>query len=176
MECTLIIGYQGMIELALRSGKVGSLIAYAVREGDQFYFRYGLDPQCDHIPSSDSGRDSLPLTHTYAVASVGTSKLFEVLSREQIDARRKRSSSAKRGFSPWDTDYESMARKSAIRALYKYLPKSHEITTAIALDVAAETYKPQSHAYDPQLADMLHSKGLLDDTEDNIVDEGSENA
>src|SRR5574343_1583398 len=82
----LIIGYQGMIELARRSGLVTNLYAYAVREGDSFSYQLGLRPDLHHVPSTEPGRPQRPLTHVYAVAHVkGGDPIFVVLSREEVD-------------------------------------------------------------------------------------------
>jgi len=57
-----------------------------------------------------------------------------VLFREDIDRRMGRSASAKSGSSPWKTDYDEMARKSAIRALFRDLPASTETQRALGYD------------------------------------------
>ena len=38
---------------------------------------------------------------------------------------------------PWTTDWEEMARKTLIRRICKYLPKSNELAIAMSLDDAA---------------------------------------
>ena len=161
-ECTMIIGYQGFMELARRSGLVTSIKGYVVRDGDEFRFSEGLDPELVHVPSDDGDRDSRAITHAYAIARMKDAPPeFEVLSKSQIDARMKRSETAGKSFSPWHTDYEAMAKKSAVRALWKWLPKSAEIAQAEALEVAAETHQPQSTAWDADVSDALAGGGLL---------------
>lgn len=128
--CQFIPGYQGMIALARRSGQVASIEARVVREKDRFFCRYGLEPSLEHEPNlSDEPGE---LRAVYAVAHLrGGGTQFEVMSRAQVDKIRARSRSGKEG--PWETDYEEMARKTAIRRLFKTLPKSIEMLKAAAL-------------------------------------------
>lgn len=42
-EAHLIVGYQGLVELAMRTGTIASVIARTVYEGDVFDVSYGVD-------------------------------------------------------------------------------------------------------------------------------------
>lgn len=164
-ECTMIIGYQGQIELSRRSDKVGPIYAYAVREGDYFDYGLGTEPFIKHKPSDDPERESKPITHAYAVArgrDTRDESQFEVLTKAQIEARRQRGAAADDG--PWITDYEAMCKKTAARALWKWLPKSAEMARAEALDDAAER-GAQLTALDPAVSDALVKGGLVEDAE-----------
>ena len=71
------------------------------------------------------------------------------MSRGQVDSIRDASSgyqSAKRfkKDSPWDTHYEQMGLKTVIRRLCKYLPKSPELATVMAMDDAADKGQAQN--------------------------------
>ena len=157
-EATFLLGYQGMIELVRRSGQVRSLYAHAVFEGDEFQFAYGLDPELKHVPCGET--DPGKILAVYAVAHLGEGghdRQFIVLQRRQIDAARARGGDRK--FSPWVSDYQAMAEKTAIRRLFKYLPKTAELARAIDLDVRAETGRPQAPAYDEEVADNLLREG-----------------
>jgi recombination protein RecT len=171
-EATLLLGYQGMIALARRSGEVGAIYAYVVREGDDFAWSLGLNPDVRHVPSDDPAREEKPITHAYAVAKLknedGTpgDSVFVVLTRPQIDARRGRGGgSDKDKYGPWVTDYESMALKTAVRALWRWLPKSTEMARAEALEEAPEAGKSQVAAWDPAVTDALARKGLVTEAE-----------
>ncbi|HFI9552332.1 TPA: recombination protein RecT [Escherichia coli] len=126
----LIIGYRGMIDLARRSGQIASLSARVVREGDEFSFEFGLDEKLIHRPGEN---EDAPVTHVYAVARLkdgGTQ--FEVMTRKQIELVRSLSKAGNNG--PWVTHWEEMAKKTAIRRLFKYLPVSIEIQRAVSMD------------------------------------------
>ena len=128
----LIIGYRGYIDLARRSGMVSSVYAFPVFEGDTFTYTLGLDPTLEHIPDPDGTEDPARLTHAYAVAKIGDEKQFTVLTRRQIERARAQSKTGSSG--PWKDHYVSMACKSAVRALAKYLPLSVEAAQAGSLD------------------------------------------
>lgn len=132
-EAVFILGYKGMVELAYRSNKVRRVSASVVREGDRFEFRYGTRAVLDHVPSGPPG--DREWVAVYAVAELTNGgKPFEVLYPEDVEARRKRSAAAKLNTGPWMTDTESMWRKSAVRALQKWLPQTPESAKAVEQD------------------------------------------
>lgn len=145
-ECQFQIGYKGMMRLVYNSGQVLNITAEAVYNDDFFEFEYGLKPALKHIPSYIGSRDEKDLKCVYAIAYLkngGTA--YVVLPKKDIEWHRSFSMSVKNPktarFSPWVTAYIEMAKKTAIRALCKYLPMSSDdnsLQTAIALDEAAE--------------------------------------
>ncbi len=133
-ECQLIIGYRGMIELAYRSGKLLSIAARSIYENDHFVYAYGIEDTLEHKPAQgDRGR----MIGVYAIAKlVGGGVHFEVLSLDDIEKARK---SSKAGtFGPWKDHFEEMAKKTAIRRLFKYLPVGTELTRAVSIDEKTE--------------------------------------
>lgn len=165
--CQLIVGYQGYLELARRSGLVACPYAHVVREGDRFRWSLGLAPTLEHVPSSDPERESRPITHVYAVAhqrgeSAGP-PVFVVLTAAQVEARKQRSAAVRAGRpTPWDTDPEAMTLKTAIRALWRWLPKTAEMGSAAAIDDAEERGS-QVESWDPSTTALLQSAGLTID-------------
>lgn len=144
-ECQLIIDYRGKIDLARRSGEIANVQAHAVYDGDSWDYGLGLEPFLKHKPSGKVGReDPKKLTHVYCVVKLkeqGTDPIFVVLSRDQIEARRMRGASGRKGrdgkpiSTPWDTDYEKMAKKTAVHECMTWAPRSAEM--AIADDIEA---------------------------------------
>lgn len=140
-DCQLIIGYRGMIDLARRSGQIISLSARAVCAGDAFSYRLGIDETIEHIPA-DGERGAL--THVYSVAKLKDGGVqFEVMSRAEVEKVRAGSKAKDNG--PWVTHFEEMAKKTAIRRLFKYLPVSIEMQRAVTLDEQAEAGVAQDH-------------------------------
>jgi recombination protein RecT len=145
-RCQLIIGYQGLIELARRSGEVRNVMARAVYERDKFTYRFGLDETLEHVPHP--GEDAGPLVYVYAIAYLSNTldigrngtpvqgKVFDVMSIAEVEKIRERSAAKNSG--PWKSDYEAMAKKTVIRRLCKYLPKSVELASALNLDEQAD--------------------------------------
>jgi recombination protein RecT len=123
----LQIGYQGMIALALRSEKVKRIMARAVFENDTFEYSFGLEEKLEHKPASGEPGE---LTFVYAVATLEDGeKQFDVMSRADVEKVRTRSRAGNAG--PWVTDYDAMAKKTVVRRLCKYLPKSTELAQVI---------------------------------------------
>lgn len=131
-ECTPIIGYRGLLELARRSGQVASIRAVVVRDKDRFRMTEGIEQVIDHEPFLDG--DAGPLKYVYAVCRLRDGSVqVEVMSRAQVDAIRSRSRSGSSG--PWATDYDEMAKKTVLRRLAKWLPLSSErFVAAVELD------------------------------------------
>lgn len=130
-EVQLIIGYQGMVKLFWQSPLARSLDAQTVHAEDEFDYAYGLEPKLVHKPSLKN--DPGPVVAWYAVATMTNGgAAFIVMSRADIERIRIRSRAKDDG--PWKTDYDAMARKTAIRQLFKLLPKSAELTRAMAAD------------------------------------------
>lgn len=132
-NCQFQIGYRGWIELARRSGQLKTIYAHVVREGDEFEYSLGLEPNITHKPS---GGTAGSITHAYAVAHFKDGGYqFEVLSFEEIEGLRKRNrSQSAKPSGVWATDYAEMAKAKAVKRLAKYLPVSDEVFKAIATD------------------------------------------
>lgn len=140
LECQLQPGYQGYIELAERDGRV-TLIGRAVYANEIFDVEYGTDEKIIHKPciTEEPGK----IIGAYAVAKYkdGRTK-FLFLNIAKIEEAKKRSQSGDKG--PWKTDYDAMAIKTAIRRLFKFLPKSPELARALEIDEAIEMEQSQN--------------------------------
>lgn len=133
-ECTLQIGYRGMLELVMRSGKVDSVYAYPVYKGDKFKYSLGTGVSIIHEPADDVEPIEANISHFYAVAIIKGSSIprVEVMTKTQVDAIRKRAQAGGNG--PWQTDYAEMGRKTILKRIAKTLPLSIETQAAIAKD------------------------------------------
>lgn len=162
-ECTLIVGYRGLIELAQRGG-VKKIWARVVYENDFFEVEFGIEDTIRHRPTL---KDALgPMIAVYAIATFDNGvQQFEVMTRSQVDAIRKRSRTGHNG--PWVTDYDEMAKKSVTRRLCKYLPLSIESQDAIAKANALEDGEDEPINIDPprsRLAAKIEATAELDDS------------
>lgn len=139
-RCQLIVGYKGLLDLARRSGQILDIWSNVVFENETFEHEAGLDRILKHKPLPPSKRGAHRVG-VYAVAKLKDgSSHHEWLWIEEVDAIRKRSRAGNSG--PWVTDFDEMARKTAIRRLAKYLPISVEFARAAALDEAHEIGLP----------------------------------
>ena len=140
-ECQLIPGYQGLVDLARRSGRIKSLEAHVVYSNDKFLCRFGMTPELTHEPHWDGDRGEMRLVYAVAHLADGGTHV-EVMTRSQIHAIRDRSQNVQNAkkwskATPWDTDEEQMWIKTILRRITKFLPKSVELASALALDAAA---------------------------------------
>ncbi len=131
MVCTPIIGYRGYIELARRSGQLSQIEARVVRERDKFDVAFGLTQRLEHVPSRDSNPGEVVLVYCIARLKDGGVH-FEVMTRADIERIRERSKASSSG--PWVTDWEAMARKTAVRQAARWLPLSPELGRAMEVD------------------------------------------
>lgn len=122
-QCTLIIGYRGLIDLARRSGDLEQIEAHVVYEGDTFELEFGLNPKLRHIPKLTGERGAPRLV--YCVARLrGNAVHTEVMTIAEVETIRQRSKSKDDG--PWKTDWSQMACKTVVRRAAKYLPLASE--------------------------------------------------
>jgi recombination protein RecT len=145
-QCQLIPGYTGLMKLARNSGLVVDIYAEAVRINDKFVLKLGMERDLQHepltaqggFPASDEERGEVVGFYAVGVLKDG-SRTFVAMSRAEVVKIRDGSKgyqAAKKykKESPWDTDFGAMGLKTAIRRLCKWLPKSPELATALALD------------------------------------------
>lgn len=136
-DCTFIPGYRGLIKLAYQSGEVSTIDAQIVREGDDFDYGLGLDPFLTHKPvlADEIGK---PIA-VYAVCiRKDGAKSFRVMSVAEVERIRRRSKASTNG--PWKTDWESMAKKTVIKQLAKFMPLASEnFNAANVLDGSTRT-------------------------------------
>ena len=124
-QVQFIVGYKGMIDLARRSGQVSVIYAETVFENDEFEFQLGLEPKLVHKPKLENRGNPIAW---YGVCRFKDGGYFiKVMGKEEVERHRLRSPSANTPHSPWNTDYEEMAKKTVIRSMFKYLPVSPEI-------------------------------------------------
>ena len=137
-ECTLIVGYQGLLDLIRRSGQVKSLAARIVYASDDFSVSFHTTPPFAHNPNLRRP-DNDPVVGVYCHAILTSDEhVFEWMTTTDVNAIRNRSKSGKSG--PWATDWAEMARKTCLKRAAKYLPKSVQL--ADALDVADRAEAP----------------------------------
>lgn len=128
-QCTLILDWKGLAELALRSGIIAKLHADIVCERD--IFEYDRGEVTRHVVNWREPRGEMYAA--YAVAITKTGETFtQVMTRDEIDSIRKRSKAGNNG--PWVTDYNEMAKKTVFRRLSKWLPLSPEFRDALDKD------------------------------------------
>ena len=110
-----------------------------IYENDKYDFRKGSEPYLKHTPSLTDRGDAVGV---YAIAFFrdGGSQ-FVILNREEVEKVRSTSESWKnekgRKYSPWETWTDEMWKKTALKRLFKLLPKtkfSEQLIAAVSHD------------------------------------------
>lgn len=168
-EATLVIGYQGLIDLAYRSGKVQSLVARTVYENDVFDVDYGLNDKLVHKPIIN-GEKGEPVAYYAIVKYTGGGHAFYVMSHtEMLRYRRMYAKSPDRG--PWNEHFEKMAWKTVIRQLSRFMPKSTELQQAVAADNTVRVDTTPSAIDYPEYAEPAEDDEPIDVQEEPAGDD-----
>lgn len=129
------IGYRGYIELGYRSGVLTDITAETVKDADDFSFDRAKG-EISHQWDPRKPRGSAYAW--YAIAHfLNGGQAFVVLGREDVEWFRK--FSAQPNGPMWKDHYDSAAKKTAIRRLEPYLPKSANLSRAFILDGSVTT-------------------------------------
>jgi recombination protein RecT len=146
-ECTLVIGYQGYVQLMYRTGQVDHVEAEMIHEADVWEDSRGDGGRFFHQPAwtpdlarpgwnwEQYGRGKPMLAYAYARLVGGGRTKVEICTRDRAEfIKREYAKAAK---SPWKTgSFDAMWQKTPVRQLQKWAPKSSELRRALAVDGA----------------------------------------
>jgi recombination protein RecT len=145
-ECTVIIGYKGLMELGYRSTAVQHIRANVVykKEVDDGLFTFSYEPSSiTHGVDYTLVKRDEDIVGAYAKVEfkrAGKEMSAQVyITRQEIEQNHK-ARSASRGSGPWVTAFAAMCRKSALRVLLTRgeVPTSTLIDEAINFENAVE--------------------------------------
>jgi len=135
-DAVLIIDYKSYLKFAVNHPAVSHIEAKLVYDADEFYFEEGSNPHIKHIPALDEDRGRI--THCYSIAFLSNGRfVFEVMGARQLEAHAKRFRLKKTPLA--DEDKPWYFRKTMIRQISKYVPRSKELAKAIRFDQEYET-------------------------------------
>lgn len=148
VEAVLMPSYIGLCKLIIDAGAVRNIYAHIVHEGDEFEAAFGTKPSITHKPKFGK-----KVTHVYAVAVLLEGSMqFEVMTVDDVNEIRERSDgykSYKDGKAKsciWVSDYGEMAKKTVIKRLTKYLPKTDKWeVVAKAIEVDNQDYSASNN-------------------------------
>lgn len=168
LEAQFQIGYKGLIDLAYRSGQVKTIYAEEVCENDEFEYELGLNPKLVHKPAI---KDRGDVIYYYAVFKlVNGGEGFAVMSKDDVKKHMNRfSKAAQAGFSPWQTNFDEMAKKTVIKKVLKYAPLSTDIMNQIAQD---ETIKSDMSQDMTLVSDETEYVEIVDEETGEVKDDG----
>lgn len=128
-QCTLIVGFQGVLELARRSGEYRKIDTRIVYANERFEQAPHLEPPFVHFPLI-ADRGEPVAVYSYVVLKSGESSI-EVMTRDEIEAIRRRLPDRQRNSPAWQDFWGEMARKIVLKRHLKRMPQSVELATAI---------------------------------------------
>lgn len=176
-EVQVILGYQGMIEIALRSGNVDMIMSGIVYKDEEFNYEINSDKGIVWNHNRKFSRrdprnfwDEAAVVYAWGKLRNG-SIICEPMGIDEVKYIREQTKKSNKP-SPWDTWPDQMSRKTAIRRLYKSLPKSSTMAEAYSFTGEDETGEKQNLAhYAKQTAPEL-AGGVPDDggNDESIID------
>lgn len=167
------LGYKGLIDLAVRSGQYKAIYAHEVYSNDEFEFQYGLNKDLVHKPSTEPEGEPIGYYAVYHLKNGGYD--FVYWTKERIDQHAQKFSQAvQKGWtSPWKTNFDAMAKKTVLKEVLKYAPKSIELQKTIDADSTIKT------DFAPDMSDIIDvtDYSVVEDqveekTDDNELAEG----
>lgn len=134
--CQFVPGWKGLVDLVSRSGRA-TVWTGAVFQGDDFDYALGDAPFIRHRPGDENAPEMM--THVYAIGRVSGSQhpVIEVWTVNKVWKHRDKYN--KVGAKHYSyRDPEMYARKVPLLQVLKYMPKSIELSNAIALANAVD--------------------------------------
>lgn len=174
-ECSLEPMYPGLVKLLTDAGSVKSISAQIVYENDRISINKGDNQSpVTHIPELNSAKKG-QIIGVYAIATLidGSRQVewMDKLATDEIKERSETFSAYKSGkikTCTWVTDEPEMMRKTVIKRIYKYLPRTERMQ---AIDNAVSIDNTDYAASNDQLAyieSLLHTSTLEQRQVDNI--------
>jgi recombination protein RecT len=135
-KAQFILGYQGMLELANRSNEIDTVVARIVYENDVFQIDYGTD-SLTHIPAM-TGRGKVIGYYAKFYRKGSNRPTFEWMSVADAEEHRDKFAMAKdrqgNVVGPWRDHFDGMGLKTVVRKLFKWMPRSTQMSLAIIAD------------------------------------------
>lgn len=147
-EACLDPSYIGLVKLLTDTGSVKSMVCQLVYGGDQFDIDLASNTSpVMHKPSLNGKRDAIVGVYALATLADGTRQV-EWMTLDEIHEIRERSETYKAFKNgkiqscTWASDFGEMSRKTVIKRIYKYLPRSEKAAILDkAIDLDNEEYK-----------------------------------
>jgi recombination protein RecT len=142
VEAAFQPGYQGLVQLAYRSGEVSDVTTSAVFASDHFLYSLGSDPKIEHQPDLEGERTVEDIIAFYAVIRLTNGgKVMKVMRRAEVDEIRDRfgpRNKAGQTVGPWASDYQPMGEKTVLIQALKFVPKDPERSAQLQAALGAE--------------------------------------
>ena len=136
MEAQFILGYQGMLELANRSGDIEYVTAQKVCANDEFR-QDPISGKHQHLPPVTGSRGEVMGYYCVFFRKGSERGQMVYMTKEDMEDHRDKFATAKKNgqvFGPWKDHFDAMALKTVVRQNFKFMPKSTMIENALVAD------------------------------------------
>jgi recombination protein RecT len=161
-KAQLILGYQGLVDLAYRSGLVKDIASRIVYEKDEFRVEWNADgDKLIHRPYLDGDPGEPRLYYAVARTTAGGYWFTRPMTVADMQAHRDKHAPRNKDrkiVGPWVSDFDGMGLKTVIRKLMKLLPKSTAVGHALAHDEGVR-YDPAPAAINVEPEFVEHGAG-----------------
>lgn len=132
-ELTFQPMYQGLLEVAYRTGIFKSINANIIYEGD--FFEYDLGGDCYVKHQLDLvGKRNKPLAVYADIKLANGGRIVKVMTMPEINKIKNKAKTQK----VWEPYFDQMAIKTVIKQAFKLCPKSEDLSSLVAHDNALE--------------------------------------
>ncbi len=146
---------QGLVKLARNSGEIKNIIAEVVYQNDQFQYRPGVDEQPMHAPDWFGERGD-PVGAYAVVTTQDNEKIVTVMPKQRIMAIANTGRNAHQYNPDQGIHFGEWWKKTAIKNVLKYAPKSSYLESA--MDHDNEQYKEDDQPEAPEPRDITPPK------------------
>lgn len=163
MDAVLEPSYVGLVKLLTDTGSVKSMVCNLVHQSDVFEIDLANNTNpVIHKPCLDKERGGVKAVYALATLTDGTRQV-EYMNIKEVHEIRERSETYKAYLEKkiksctWITDEGEMTRKTVIKRIYKYLPRTEKMSK---VDKAIEYDNSEFAASDRQIAyidNLLHN-------------------
>ena len=161
MECVLEPSYIGLVKLLTDSKSITSIACQIVYEGDAFEIDLANNQNpVKHVPQF--GNPDKKIKGVYAIATLHDgSRQVELMDVSEINKIRDRSETYKAYVEgkikscTWVSDYAEMCRKTVIKRIYKYLPRTDR------MKFIDEAVKADNSEYEASWDQLSYIESLL---------------
>lgn len=162
-EPQMQIGYKGLIQLAMRTGEYRYLNADVVYEGELKSY----DKLTGHMDLNGERKgDKVVGYFAYLELLNGFSKTVYWTKEQVIEHAKRFSKSYSSQYSPWQTDFDSMALKTVLRNLItKWGIMSVEMVQAVDRDIEADAQREINEYANSEELDIVDGEVLDEEQE-----------
>lgn len=132
-QATYMPMVQGLVKLARNSGEITTIVSEVVYSADQFQYRPGIDEQPVHSPDWFGDRGE-PVGAYAVITTKSGEKIVSVMPKSRIMAIGAGGRNLKQYTPGQGAHYTEWWKKTAIKNVLKYAPKSTYLESALAAD------------------------------------------